>query len=103
MTAFIVFLFFMTFLQFIITLLIGSIAYLVIGLVLFCYMLIDELQNNALEARPKLFFEYHISDILILLNALTGVFRIVGGILLLKYIGILKIERKRSKLIVNDF
>ncbi len=73
--------------------------YLAIGVVLFCYLLIDELKalSNPQEARPKNYFIYNISTIIILLNIFTAFFRIIGGIMIFVYTTILKIVKKREE------
>jgi hypothetical protein len=89
----------MILLRFINTLTICSIAYLVIGVILFCYLLIDQLRafHTAVEARPILYYEYKIDSVIIILNVITGIVRITGSITILFFITILKIEIKRSK------
>lgn len=98
MTVFIAFLFVMTIIKFMNTLLISAIAYLVIGVILFCYLLIDQLKafHSSGESRPKNYFIYKIDSVLILLNIMTGIFRITGSIMIMFFITILKIEKKRS-------
>lgn len=66
---------------------------------LFCYLLIDELKalSNPQEARPKNYYIYNISTIIILLNIFTAFFRIIGGIMIFVYITILKIFKKREE------
>ena len=100
MTVFIAFLFFMIILKFINTLIISAIAYLVIGVILFCYMLIDQLKafHSSVESRPINYFKYNIDTIIIVLNILTGMFRIAGSVIIMFFITILKIEKKRSKI-----
>ena len=99
MIVFIAFLFFMTILKFINTLLISAIAYLVIGVIIFCYMLIDELAalHISTDSRPIDYFKYKIGSVIIILNVLSGILRISGSIIIMLFITILKIEKKRSK------
>jgi hypothetical protein len=89
----------MTILKFINTLLISAIAYLVIGVIIFCYMLIDELAalHVSTESRPIAFFKYNIDTVIIILNILSGILRILGSVIIMFFITILKIEKKRSK------
>lgn len=104
MTAFIAFLFTMLILKFRITLMISSIAYLVIGVIIFFYMLIDELKSyrTPTEARPPSYFEDHIDSIIIILNVLTGFLRIIGSIMIMFFNTILKIEKKRNESEKNE-
>ena len=99
MIVFIGFLFSMTILQFVNTLLISSIAYLVIGVILFCYLLIDQLKafHTAVDSRPINYFKYNIDTCVIFLNIMTGILRITGSVMIMFFITILKIEKKRSK------
>ncbi len=86
------------YLQFIDTLFICAIAYLVVGVIIFCYMLIEELQNvhTAIDPRPTSYFDYNIGDIIIILNVVCGISRITGSIMIIFLITIIKIIRKRS-------
>ncbi len=99
MLVFITFLLFMLILQFINTLIISSIAYLVIGVVLFCYLLIDQVKDfhGSVNSRPISFFEDNINVWIIVLNILTGLFRIVGGIMIIIFIHTLQKEKRRCK------
>lgn len=74
-------------------------SYLAIGAVLFCYLLIDELKalSNPQEARPKNYYIYNISTVIIFLNIFTAFFRILSGIMIFFYITILKIVKKREE------
>jgi hypothetical protein len=104
MTAFIAFLFTMIILKFRNTLMISSIAYLVIGVVIFFYMLIDQLKSYSTptEARPPSYFDDHIDTIIIISNILTGFLRITGSIMIMFFITILKIEKKRNESEKNE-
>ena len=87
----------MMILQFVNTLIISSIAYLVIGVVLFCYLLIDQVKDfhSSENSRPIDFFEDNINIWIIVLNAMTGLFRILGGVMLMIFIHTLKKEKRR--------
>jgi hypothetical protein len=92
----------MIYLDYINTLFICSIAYLVIGVIIFCYMLIEELQNahTAIDARPESYFIYCIEDIIIILNILCGICRITGSIMI---IILITIDAPNDGNAVNNF
>ena len=98
MTVFISFLFTILVLKFRNTLAISSIAYLVIGVIIFFYMFIDELKafTTPTESRPIKYFDYNIDTIILILNLLTGIFRITGSVMIMCFIRILTIEKKRN-------
>jgi len=62
-------------------------------------LLIDELKalSNPQEARPKNYYIYSISTIIIILNIFTAFFRIIGGIMIFVYVTILKVVKKREE------
>jgi hypothetical protein len=95
---FIVFLLFLVHTENINTLIIFAIAYLVIGVILFCYMLIEELQNvhTAIDPRPITYFDYYIKEIIIILNILCGISRITGSVMIILLITLIKTIRKRK-------
>ena len=82
----------------------SAIAYLVIGVIIFFYMFIDELKSfrTPTEARPPNYFEYHIDTIIIVLNVMTGILRITGSVMIIFFITILKIEKKRNESEKNE-
>ena len=82
----------------------SSIAYLVIGIIIFFYMLIDELKAFTMptESRPPKYFDYNIDSIILVLNVLTGVFRITGSLMIMYFIKILNIEKKRYESEKNE-
>jgi len=67
-------------------------------------MFIDELKSfsTPTEARPPNYFEYHIDTIIIVLNVMTGILRITGSVMIIFFITILKIEKKRNESEKNE-
>lgn len=72
-------------------------VYLVIGIVVFCYLLIEELRslNKLNEPRPDEYYSNHIGTMIIILNISTGVFKIASSVVMICYLSILKIEKRR--------
>jgi len=84
---------------------ISAIAYLVIGVILFCYLLIDQLKgyHSSTDPRPISYYKNNIDTVIIVCNILSGMFRITGSVTIIFYITILQIEKKRSKFFNNFF
>lgn len=99
--SFIVFLFVMICLKFISTLLMGAIVYLLVGVISFCYIVMEQLKSFPLsiEARPIAYYTNDIGSLLAILNVLTGITRTSAGVMILFYIVTLKFENKTSKAI----
>jgi hypothetical protein len=75
--------------------------------VVFCYLLIEELQDfddngSSIPSRPINYYKYHINSVIIVLNVLAGIARITGSIIIMFYLTILKIIRKRKELEVQE-
>ncbi len=83
-------------------LLVNSVIYLVAGLTLFFYLIVQEMQANSQgmkpidKSKPEIYYSVFI-EIIITLNIVSGVFRILGGLFMLIFV---RISTKISKSII---
>lgn len=77
-----------------IPLLLGGMVYLVLGLILFLYLIIVKKSTSSTEARPPEYYENNILTTMNILNIISGCMLLIGAGLILFYVKLLYSERK---------